>query len=223
MSDDNEQGLSPPEVAAFLRAHPHFLQEHPDVLGDLTLCLGAGATVSSLLERQVLTLRERLRAVDQRQALMLRHAQENEAIQAKLMQLVRGLLRSPQAQDRTHLLITLLKAEFSLTLAELIQPCLDSSSSDGLADLLASSRPSCWSAQCEQGRLILAQLAHLAQPAQGLGSLALLPLQPDRAGAQPRALVLAASDPGRFEAGQGVVFLERIAEIASAALHVPSA
>ncbi|MEY2776602.1 MAG: hypothetical protein RLY30_700 [Pseudomonadota bacterium] len=221
MSHEAEQELSPSQVAAYLRAHPRFLEEHPEVLGELALSLGAGGTVSSLLERQVLTLREKLRALDQRQALMLRHAQENEAIQAKLMQLVRALLQAPQTFARAERLADLLQEQFSLTRVELIQAPCEGETEEPLRVLLSASRPSCWSARSDQGQLILSRLA---APTDDLGSLALLPLQPQSAdGAGARALVLAASDPSRFEAGQGVVFLERIAEIASAALHVSSA
>ena len=49
-------------------------------------------------------------------------------------------------------------------------------------------------------------------------SIALLPL---RKGLEPNAfglLVLGSPDPGRFQAGMGTAFLERIAETASAAL-----
>jgi len=218
MSHDPHPGLSPAQVAAYLRAHPHFLEEHPDVLTEMALSLGAGATVSSLLERQVLALREKLRVLDQRQALMLRHAQENEAIQAKLMQLVRGLLQMPAGADRTQGLVQLLRELFSLTRVDLIQPSPQDAAAAPLRDLLTVTRPTCWSAQSDQGRLILTQLP---SDAEDLGSLALLPLplsQPDQ---RARALVLSASDPHRFESGQGVVFLERIAEIASAALHAP--
>lgn len=219
MSLNPEPALSPHQVAAYLRAHPHFLQEHPEVLSDLVLSLGASGTVSSLLERQVLMLRERLKAVDQRQSLMLRHAQENEAIQNKLMQLVRGLLQTPADLGRAQRLVALLRNHFGLTRVELIQPDPDDEQTRLLQELISVHRPSCWSSQSDQGRMILASLA---PPSEGLGSLALLPIQADPAGSGPRALVLAASDPGRFEAGQGVVFLERIAEIASAALYAPS-
>ncbi|MEP6790361.1 MAG: DUF484 family protein, partial [Ramlibacter sp.] len=51
-------------------------------------------------------------------------------------------------------------------------------------------------------------------------SVALIPLREGAAGAGPAfgMLVLASPDPQRFQAGMGTEFLERIAELASAAL-----
>ena len=216
MSIESASELTAPQVAAYLRAHPHFLEEHPDVLSQIVLSLGAGATVSSLLERQVLTLREKVKLLEQRQALMLRHAQENEAIQRKLTQLVRALLISRDARARADLLTDLLGQHFSLPVVEIIVVEASQAQSSSLQTLCDAQRPSCWSAASDQGAAVL---RHLQAPSEAVGSLAFLPLQPPPEGRPARALVLGAGDPARFEPGQGIVFLERIAEIASAALH----
>lgn len=219
MSLDTEKLLNPATVAAYLREHPRFLEEHPDVLSDLALTLGAGGTVSSLLERQVLTLREKVRAMDQRQSLMLRHAQENEAIQDKLTRLVRELLMAAGSEQRAIVLIDQLKTLFRLDVVEWLRWNEDHQQAQVLSAVASTLRPSCWSVRSDQGAAILGSLTAVHED---LGSLAFLPLEPDTPGATSQAIVLGASDASRFEPGQGMVFLERMAELASAALHARS-
>ncbi|MEY4013222.1 MAG: hypothetical protein RLZZ290_86 [Pseudomonadota bacterium] len=217
--EPESQQMNPATVADYLRQHPRFLEEHPEVLADLALSLGAGGTVSSLLERQVLTLREKVKLMDQRQSLMLHHAHENEVIQDKLMRLVRELLLAKDLGERAQVLVEQLKTLFALDLVELIEWNTKHPQADTLGALIGPHRPSCWSARSDQGSAVVACLTH---PHEGLGSLALLPLKPTGPDQASRAVVLGAHDSSRFEPGQGMVFLERMAELASAALHAQS-
>lgn len=203
-------------VADYLRQYPRFLEEHPEVLADLALSLGAGGTVSSLLERQVLTLREKVKLMDQRQSLMLHHAHENEVIQDKLMRLVRELLLARDSGERSRVLVEQLKTLFSLDRVEIVEWDAQHPQAELLGSMTGALRPSCWSTQSDQGSAVM---ACLAQTQDALGSFAWLPLNPSEPDHLNRAIVLGANDARRFEPGQGMVFLERMAELASAALH----
>jgi len=213
------------DVLAFLNAHPDFFERHPTALADLHIPHEQSGGVSSLLERQVLVLRERQKALESRVAEMVRHAQENDAIQDRLMTWLRDLLLIDSLIERANRLADSLSSAFTIPQvkvaiwsqwpsAQEAPWCVSETSTlkDVVTGLL---RPMCLSAQSEQAKVVLRALA---MPLGAEGSLALLPL---RNGASPQAfglMVFASPDAGRFTASHGTAFLERIAEQASAAL-----
>ncbi|MEY4083678.1 MAG: hypothetical protein RL483_1047 [Pseudomonadota bacterium] len=223
--------LNDQSVAQYLRAHPDFLIRHPAVLAELQVPhLQAGAA-SSLLERQLLVLREKIKALEHRTVEMVRHAQENDAISDKLMTWLRSLLLQASPVARADELPLGLARAFNIPVVglglwrgpavkdldqttDLARPSWSLAATDELAQMTeALSRPLCLPVKTHQAGMAL-RLLH----DQEVQSLALLPL---RQGASPQAfglLVLASSDPGRFTPDHGTAFLERIAELSSAAL-----
>ena len=61
------------EVIAFLRTHPSFLDQHPELLSQLEIPHGSGDAVS-LLERQVAVLREENARLKQQFEQLVGHA-----------------------------------------------------------------------------------------------------------------------------------------------------
>lgn len=216
------------ELRALLADYPQVFMEHPDLLAGLDLRHPHTGTVISLLERQTQVLRDQLRQQQSRLGLLLGHAQENDIIQSRLFAWVRSILLVP-ADARASTLRESLAAIFQLPVVELCRWPVDLNGDD-LADIPPAeavlrsflnglSRPACVSSLSEPGRAALACLRDQAV-AQDLahGSLAILPL---RRGLRPvveGALILATPDSGRFGPDHGLVYLEQIAELASAAV-----
>lgn len=94
--------MSPPvgaqDVISYLRAHPNFLVQHPQLLAELNVPHETGATVS-LVERQVGVLRDDNARHKKQLEDLLRHARSNEQLTRKIHALVLTLMNAvgPQA------------------------------------------------------------------------------------------------------------------------------
>ncbi len=209
------------DIAQFLVNTPDFFERHAQLLASVQLSSGHGARAVSLQERQAEMLREKIKALEHRIMDMVRHGNDNVMIGEKLQRWTRTLLLTHHAIDLPNALTRELKHQFLIP-----QVAIKVWDTNGLfsdqdfvmnvsddAKVFASSitAPYCGvNADFEA-------VKWLAQPELAL-SIALIPL---RAGAAADAfgmLVLASPDSQRFHAGMGTDFLERIAELASAAL-----
>lgn len=86
------------DVIDFLRADPSFLDQHPQLLSDLSVPHGSGTAVS-LVERQVGVLREERARHKQQFEDVIRHARSNELLTRKIHILTLSLMNAvgPQA------------------------------------------------------------------------------------------------------------------------------
>jgi uncharacterized protein YigA (DUF484 family) len=209
------------DVANYLASHPDFFDQHPELLAGLQLPHPQNGQAISLVERQSLMLRERIRSLESRIAEMVRHAQENDAISAGMVAWTRALLLQDDPALLPETAVGSLKQIFSVPHAALrlwgVRPAYADSAwarpvSDDTVALANSMRaPYC-------GSNAGFEVTSWFDDGTGVQSLAMLPL---RVGADPAAfglLVLGSGDKDRFQMTMGTVFLERIAELASAAL-----
>ena len=214
--------MSPQDVAEYLKSHPEFFDQHADLLLAGTLPHPHGGRAISLSERQMLALREKIKALELRLAELVRFGQENDAILERLQRWTRGLLLQRQARALPDALQNSLAEIF--TVPQVALRIWDAS--DDFTDL-AATRPVAPEVRTLADQLRLPYVGASA-PAYALAidlldgpaveSIALLPL---RRGAAPAAfglLVLGSPDARRFHGGMGTEVLARIAETASAAL-----
>jgi uncharacterized protein YigA (DUF484 family) len=214
--------MNPNDVARYLAAHPEFFDEHPDLLAQLKLPHPQNGQAISLIERQSLALRERIRALESKLAELIRHAEENEAIADKLARWTRALLAQTDEAALAATVVDELKAVFAVPYgavrlwaprAELAGAAFAQPVSDDVVRLANSmAAPFCGS---NVGFDVAGWMSE--EPA-AIKSLAMLPL---RVGAQTETfgmLVLGSPDKDRFQITMGTAFLARIAELASAAL-----
>ncbi|MGE5338925.1 MAG: DUF484 family protein [Gemmatimonadota bacterium] len=210
------------DVAQYLTQHADFFDQHPELLGLLTVPHPQNGQAISLIERQSMLLRERIRALETKVADMIRHGEENDAIADKLVQWSRALLQQSSAALLPETMIAELKRLFSVPYAavrvwgaapayagiEATQPVSD----DVLRLASSMQSPFC-------GSNVGFEVAHwMASDEKLIASLAMMPL---RIGSHPEAfgmLVLGSSDRDRFQITMGTSFLARIAELASAAM-----
>jgi uncharacterized protein YigA (DUF484 family) len=212
-------------VARFLLDHPSFLEDNPELLSSMQLSHQSGGRTVSLMERQVDVLRQRYKALELRLADLLRHGEENDAITNRLHQWTRPLLLVRDPADLPDRITQGLHERFSVPQVALrlwdvgaTNPSLAGrdwaepveASIQAWAD--ANRTPHC-GPRTDQGAA-----AWFEDRGASTRSMAMMSL---RVGASAHAfglLVLGSADVNRFDPGMGTAFLERIAEIASAAL-----
>jgi uncharacterized protein YigA (DUF484 family) len=214
--------LQAQDIAQYLAGHPDFFDQHPELLSGMQLPHPHNGQAISLVERQSLMLRERIKSLEARIADMVRHGQENDAIADKLVVWARALLLQSNAALLPDALVSELKRVFDVPYAGLRLwgvrdefaglECARPVAKDTISLANSMRVPFCGS---NVGFEAASWLHEGSAPVQ---SLAMLPL---RVGADPQAfglLVLGSADKDRFQVTMGTAFLERIAELASAAL-----
>jgi uncharacterized protein YigA (DUF484 family) len=215
--------LQAQDIHDWLSAHPHFFEEHPDLLQTLALPHPDTGQAISLVERQMATLRERNRALEARLAELIQIARDNDALSDKVQafgvrmlaerspeRVVEGILDGLREGFRVpHVALRLWAPEIGRTDGPEHQAVLQE-----LQEFAASlTAPLCghhpvyevnrWFGE-DGPRLRSFAIAALGTPAFGL-------------------LVLASEDPKRFYAAMGTVYLARLAELAATALRASAA
>jgi hypothetical protein len=209
------------DIANYLTSHPDFFDQHPELLAGLQLPHPQNGQAISLVERQSLILRERIRSLETKVTDMIRHGQENEAIIDRLFAWTRELLLQEDAAALPDTLVRAMQEVFSVPHCALrlwsVKPqyaslaCAAAVESDTVSLANSMRVPFC-------GSNVGFEAATWFDDATSVQSLAMLPL---RVGADPSTfglLVLGSADKDRFQITMGTAFLERIAELASAAL-----
>lgn len=210
------------QVAEYLKAHPDFFDKSPGLLSEINVPHPQSGQAISLVERQASVLRERIKSMELKLAELLRNGQENDAISASIQHWVRGLFLHTDQKSLPVFLADSLAKIFSVPMVAISVWCAKdsyrneawsgSATADYVEQIDGLRLPVCGAANISSAVRLLAESGRDAQ------SIAVLPL---RVGAAPDAfgvLVLGSSDARRFAPDLGVAFLERICEIASAAL-----
>lgn len=199
------------DVAHFLLNTPEFFSEHAEVLSQITLPHPHGGRTISLSERQLFDLRAKNKALEKKLHDLIEFAKENDALQHKVHEFTTTLFAARDLTTLQEMIPNLLNDIFSvphvaLTLWQTTPPSMEV-----LAFTDAQAQPVC-----------LHQAVHetpgwFGEIATQLHSFAYLPLY---AGSiSIGMLVLASEDKHRFYPEMGTVFLQRIAEAVSSALH----
>ena len=225
-------------VADWLHAHPDFFDRHADVLSEVRLRHPHGGRAISLVERQVLVLRERNKALEIKMAELIRIGQENDAIGRRLQQLTEDLLRASDAASLPALLTEGLLHGFGVP-----QVAIRLWGIDGLdAPWGGEVSPELRRRSDELGKPycgpnsfpeVAAWLPGGGEQTASMAMLALRRTASSNRAHDPQApgqpitstpgdafglVVLGSDDAARFQAGMGTAFLERLAEIAAASL-----
>jgi uncharacterized protein YigA (DUF484 family) len=208
-------------VADYLSEHPHFFEEHSELLATVKLTSPVAGRAVSLQERQMEVLREKIKALELRMAELLRIGQENDAITQKFQLWTRSLLLARNDVDLPHVLVDGLQRIFMVPHATLrIWGVAETFSHAWFAaEVSADAKLFCNGLAapfCGENNDF--EAASWIEDAESIHSIAMIPL---RVGAAPEAfglLVLGSPDPSRFTADMATDFLAKIGETASAAL-----
>jgi len=212
--------FSAQDVADFLRQNPDFPDQHPDVFATLRVPHPHGTQAISLSERQILTLRERVRDLEWRISELVRNATANESIGAHLTQWGERLLGERDAQLLPGAIALGLAEQFdidhvALRLWNLPGLAQDNGYAAPVSEDVRAFADSLKTPYCGTDAEFEAAAWLSAKPR----SLALIALRPADDAASVGLLVLGADDPARFDPEMGTTFLEAIGRQASAALN----
>lgn len=209
------------DIANFLLNTPDFFGRHAELLSSVLLTSPHGNRAVSLQERQAEMLREKIKMLEHRVMDMIRHGNENMIIADRLQSWARSLFLTVAARDLPRTMIDELQAQFlvpqvgvkvwGVSEAFRVEPF-----AQGASDDVRSLASSLMAPYCGVNAGFEA-VGWLDEPDRA-ASVALVAL---REGKSPQAfglMVLASPDPQRFHAGMGTDFLERMAELGSAAL-----
>lgn len=199
------------EVALYLQNNPQFFEEHVETLTQIQLPHPHGGRTISLSERQLLALREKNKELEKTLRDMIAFAKENDALQHKVHEFVMALFAARDLDTLQESIPHLLGDIFTIPHVALHLWQTTPPSAEMLAFTDAQAQPVC-----------LHHAAHdtatwFGERAAQLHSYAYLPLRAD--GKTLGMLVMASEDKQRFYPGMGTVFLQRIADSVSSALH----
>lgn len=206
-------------VARYLLDHPEFFEQYPELLTQIVIPNPHGDNAVSITERQLTTLRDKVRQLEGKLAELIQFGEENDAIAGKVHKLAVALLASSDNASVLHAIYSHMAESFRVP-----HVALRLWGAAGTGDFIEFDPVS------EEAREFAENLIHpYCGPGAGpdvmdwfgdagahVRSLALLSL---RQGVMTFGLIAFASeDPQRFYPGMGTLFLEQIAEMASAAL-----
>jgi uncharacterized protein YigA (DUF484 family) len=210
-------------VANYLRRHPGFLSEFPDVLEALQLNHASG-TASSLIERQVSQLRKKNRELSQQLSRMMQVASDNEQLMSRLHHLT---LELTAIHDHDAFFQHLGRSLLDDFKADVLRIFLFDRKLSGLAngevhtvdrndERLQQFHVHLEKNQTVCGRFGESKLNFLFDAkARWVQSTALVPLGEKGADG---IMAIGSSDPARFYPGMGTLFLDLLADVISSSL-----
>lgn len=217
--NENEK-LGAHEIAAWLRRHPTFLKQFPDLALSMVVPRDDGRT-ASLASYQLEVLRDKNRELSKRLNDLFANAQENERLAVRTHQLTLSLLKQNSAADTLRAMaasmaedfngdrvsIVLLKPVEGLEEAEWLQVIAEGNAIlNPFRDCLRDGEPICGRLQPEKNVVLYAARAEEVQ------SSALLPLP------GVGLVAVGSLDGNRFYPGMGTLFLRMMGEALTAAL-----
>ncbi len=219
--DTHGEKLGTHEVAAFLRRHPKFLQQFPDLAISMVVPREDGPA-ASLASYQLEVLRDKNRELTRRLHELFGNAQDNERLAVRTHQLTLALLKQDTAAGTLRAMVASLAEDFQgdLVRVVLLEPVpgveqvdwlqVIAQGDDRLApfrDCLGDGEPLCGRLQPEKNALLYDDRVDEVQ------SSALLPM-PGRG-----VIAIGSHEPNRFYPGMGTLFLRMMGESLATALQ----
>ena len=232
MSTLKQQHVANPEIteesiAGYLQANPEFFERHSTLLNSLRLPHNAGGPAVSLVERQILVLRQKNLKLENKLKELVDIARSNDTLAARIHSLAMLMLAAPDQAGVIQVLEEQLRVSFNADRSILV--VFDTLAANVAASrflrvvsrddpqvapfrtFLQSNAPRC-------GQIRDTQRDFLFGPDNiEIGSAALLPL-----GAQSELgfLAIGSRDSGHFHPGMSIDFLSRLGELVSCALRI---
>ena len=218
------------DIANFLVNTPDFFERHAELLATVRLTSPHGQRAVSLQERQAEMMRDKIRVLELRMMDMMRHGTENQVLVERLQHWVKTLLMTNNARDLPHTIADRIAHDFMVPqVAIKVWGVNESFQVEPFAHGVSDS--------------VKAFAAELTKPYVGFNngveavqwltepeaaqSVALIALRATREHDTPESaaqapaiglLVLASPDPQRYHEGMGTAVIERLGDLASAAL-----
>ncbi|MDQ2991008.1 MAG: DUF484 family protein [Pseudomonadota bacterium] len=219
--NDTTEKLGAHEVAAWLRRHPKFLQQFPDLAISMIVPREEGPA-ASLASYQLDVLRDKNRELSRRLHELFANAQENERLAVRTHQLTLALLKQDNPAGTVCAMAASLQEDFHGDLVRIVlfEPVAGLDEAEWLhvidaadvrltpfRDALAEGEPICGRLHADKNALLYGMRAEEVQ------SSALLPLP------GVGVLTVGSADANRFFPGMGTLFLRMMGEALTVALQ----
>ena len=210
------------DVALYLRENPAFFEDNAALLEDVRVRHPISGQAIPLVERQVVTLRQKNRALETRLSELLGFGEENDLTITRLHRLAVQLVAAPSRVAVLGALQSSLVEDFAVphVAVRLWSMAGHDAGEEGADDAPVSENLRTYAAGLSQpfcgvnGSFEAA--SWFAVAIEHIRAVAFIALR-DEAGTFG-LLSLGSEDPGRFYPGMGTLYLARIGELASAAL-----
>ena len=215
------------EVAQYLQDNPQFFEDYADLMSRVVIPHPHGGRTISITERQMLSLRDKNRQLEAKLGELLQFGEENDVISERMHRLGVAVIAAGTFQSVIHTLNFHLRDDFAIPHFALRLWSRPENTSElpefaGVSQELQTfsetlNHPYCGStAGFETASWFGAAAPHVRS--QGLIALR-------NGGGTIGMIALGSEDPQRFYSGMGTLYLERLGEMASAALarvlHLP--
>ncbi len=216
-----QEKLGAHEIATWLRRHPTFLQQFPDLALTLVVPREQGSA-ASLASYQLEILRDKNRELTRRLHELFGNAQENERLAVRTHQLTLALMKQNSGADTARAMAATLAEDFNGDLVRMVlfKPVANLGDTDWLQtlaeddarlapfrDCLKDGEPICGRLQPEKNALLYGMRA------EDVASSALLPLP------GLGLLAVGSRDANRFFPGMGTLFLRMMGEAFETAMR----
>lgn len=208
------------EVARYLQDNPQFFEEHADMVARIVIPHPHGGRTISITERQMLSLREKNKLLESKMDELLQFGEENDTISEKMHRLAVAMIAASTFQSVLHTLNFHLRDDFSIPHVAL-RLWDRSNNTDELPEFANVSeelrvfaetlgQPYCGSTAGFETS------SWFGDAAEHIRSQALIAMR--NGGGSVGMIALGSEQPQRFYVGMGTLYLERLGEMASAAL-----
>lgn len=207
------------DIARYLQDHPEFFEQYADLLSLVTLADPHSGRAISITEKQLVTLRDKVRSLEAKLIELIRFGEENDTISSKVHVLSVALIAAVDQPTVMRTLYSHLGGAFAVphvTLRLWSDEAGEGHEFEAVADAVkdfASSlqQPYCGAVAGQES------LAWFGEAAAHLRSMTQIALR-GPGGACFGLLVMASEEAHRFHPELGTLYLERIGEMASSAL-----
>ena len=208
------------EVAQYLQDHPQFFEEHAELMSHMVIPHPHGGRTISITERQMLSLRDKNKQLEVKMNELLQFGEENDSISEKMHRLGVAMIAAASFQSVLHTLNFHLRDDFSIphvalrlwnrpdSAEELPEFAEVSAELQAFAETLG--QPYCGSTSGFETS------SWFGEASRQIRSQALIAMR--NGGGTIGMIALGSEDAQRFYADMGTLYLERLGEMASAAL-----
>ncbi|MDI9329747.1 MAG: DUF484 family protein [Alphaproteobacteria bacterium] len=217
---DSMNPITEDDIANYLVHNPDFFQRHAELLASVRLASPHGPRAVSLQERQAEMLRDKIRGLESRIMEMIRNGTEYSALNDRLLRWAASLLAATEAGQLPPLMVEQIQTQFmvpqaAIRLLRVSAVHADQPYAQAVSDVVKTwaetlAAPYCGAPAHEELN------GWLADP-KSVQSMAVVALR-HPLGELLGLLVLASPDAQRYHAGMGTDLLERIGQLAGAAL-----
>ena len=211
-----KEQMNTDDVARFLRSHPQFFDQNPDLLETIHVPHPYGGRAIPLAERQTVALREKLKLLEGKLGELIQFGEENDAISEKVHRLSVALVGARDFPALAHSLYFHLREDFAVPHVALrvwgkAVPA-DFEEAEAVDEMQRRHAGTLATPQCgpAAGNPFV---TWFREAAEHVRSLALVPLGETEVFG---LLALGSEDPQRFFPEMGTLYLRRIGELCAA-------